>query len=118
MDMRFSLSNIWSVGGFSICHVSVNSYNIEKLEIVVEDITCAPPFARSCLGTRTEASGGVGSGQGPILSQGWYTTPPWTCVLLITPTSPALLGVEQGAWHGIYLFMGLRGWSSHINMQN
>lgn len=56
--------------------------------------------------------------QGPILSQGWYTTPPWACVLLITPTSPALLGVEQGAWHSIYLFMGLRGWSSHINMQN
>lgn len=56
--------------------------------------------------------------QEPILSQGWYTTPPWAYVLLITSTSPALLGVEQGAWHGIYLFMGLRGWSSHINMQN
>lgn len=64
MDMRFSLSNIWSVEGFSICHVSVNSYNIEKLEIVVEDITRAPPFARSCPGTRTEASGGAGSGPG------------------------------------------------------
>lgn len=55
--------------------------------------------------------------QGPILSQGWYPTPPCAWVLLITPTSPALLGVEQGAWHDIYLFMSLRGWSSHINMQ-
>lgn len=65
MAMGFSLSNIGSLLGFSIHHVSGNLCNMEKLEVVGEDITPAPSLSRSCLGTRTKVSAGRGADTGP-----------------------------------------------------
>lgn len=100
-----SSSNIWSVLGFGIYHVSGNLCHTEKLEVVSEGIMPAH-LSPKLPGHKVEVSGEVGHwprDSFPAARAGKLYLPMFAVVLATYP--PAPLKMEQRTWHDIYLFV-------------